>query len=238
MIAAGLAVWVLAGPDAPTARLTVLAGASRPRRPTWRVPAMRPRPAAKARAWRAASVELCHGLVAELAAGRQPGEALARAAMAVRFADRSDDGALLPVAAAARDGGDVPAALLRAAPPWGGDGLVRLAACWRVSVTVGGDLVALVQRVEASLREEETHRQDVGAQLAGPRATARMLAGLPVLGVLMAAGLGMDPVGFLLGGPAGFACLVTGLVLDAAGVWWTRALAARAEGVPARGRAS
>jgi tight adherence protein B len=238
VMAAVLAAWVLAGPDAPTARLTALLAASGARRRLWKAPVMRPRPAVKAAAWRAASIELCQSLVAELAAGKQPGEALARAAAGVSFADKADDGALLPVVAAARDGGDVPAALLRAASPWGGDGLVRLAACWRVSVTVGGDLVALVQRVEASLREEEAHRQDVAAQLAGPRATARMLAGLPVLGVLMAAGLGMDPVAFLLGGPAGIACLITGLALDTAGVWWTRALVARAEGMPARGRSS
>ncbi|GAA3164642.1 hypothetical protein GCM10010466_64450 [Planomonospora alba] len=183
-------------------------------------------PARRAAAWREASLELCQGLAAELAAGRTANEALARVVPAVAFPDPAAGRAL---AAAARDGGDVPAALLAVAPDRGGEGLRRLAACWRAGVTVGGGLVVLVDRVAASLREAEAHRQEVAAQLAGPRATARMLAALPVLGLLMAAGLGMRPLDFLFGGPVGAACLVLGVALDCCGLWWTHRLAARAE---------
>jgi tight adherence protein B len=137
--------------------------------------------------------------------------------------------ALRSLIATARDGGDVPAALLAVAPEGGGEGLRRLAACWRAGVTVGGGLVILVDRVAVSLREAEAHRQDVAAQLAGPRATARLLAGLPVLGLSMAAGLGMRPLDFLFGGPAGTACLVLGIALDGCGLWWTSRLVTRAE---------
>ncbi|MEZ0077253.1 type II secretion system F family protein [Planotetraspora sp. GP83] len=228
VLAAVLSVWAWAAPDAASVRLAALTE-RRGRRPRPRLLPERPRPAAKAAAWRAVSIELCQIIVAELAAGKTPGDALARAVLSV---SPPDPAALAPVAAIARDGGDVSAALLRAAPALGGEGLVRLAACWRVSVTVGGGLAALVERVGASLREAEAHRQDLAAQLAGPRATARMLAGLPVLGLLMGAGLGMNPLSFLLGGPAGFACLVVGLALNAAGVWWTNRLVARAEGSP------
>lgn len=228
MLAAALAAWEWAGPDAGTTRLTSLTRRRRPRdmRRFWAALTRRPRPGATAAAWRAASIELCQSLAAELSAGRTPGDALARAVSSV---NPPDPAALAPVVAAARDGGDVAAALLHAAPARGGEGLVRLAACWRVSVAVGGGLTALVERVCASLREAQAHREEVAAQLSGPRATARMLAGLPVLGLLMAAGLGMDPLAFLFGGPAGFVCLVVGLALDAAGVWWTNRLVTRAE---------
>ncbi|GGS62371.1 hypothetical protein GCM10010156_21560 [Planobispora rosea] len=184
------------------------------------------RPSRRAEAWRVASIELCQGLAAELAAGRTAGEALARAVSAVAFPDPE---ALRPTVAAARDGGDVPAALLAAAPERGGEGLRRLAACWRAGVTVGGGLSVLVDRVAVSLREAEAHRKDVAAQLAGARATARLLAGLPTLGLLMAAGLGMRPFDFLVGGPVGMVCLFGGLALDGCGLWWTRRLIARAE---------
>ncbi|GIH63995.1 type II secretion system F family protein [Microbispora siamensis] len=228
MLAAFFAAWVWAGPDSGTTRLAFLTRTRRPRdmRRFWVALTRRPRPWATAAAWRAASIELCQSLAAELSAGRTPGDALARAISSV---SPPDPAALAPVVAAARDGGDVAAALVNAAPARGGEGLVRLAACWRVSVAVGGGLTALVERVCASLREAQAHREEVAAQLSGPRATARMLAGLPVLGLLMAAGLGMNPLAFLFGGPAGFACLVVGLALDAVGVWWTHRLVTRAE---------
>jgi tight adherence protein B len=57
-----------------------------------------------------------------------------------------------------------------------------------------------------------------------------MLAGLPLLGLLMGVGLGMDPLSFLFGSPAGYACLLVGVLLDATGFWWTHHLVTRAEG--------
>ncbi|GAA4236520.1 tight adherence protein B [Streptosporangium album] len=226
VLLATLAVWLWAGPDPGTARLRRMRhrsrGGSRPLRA--RI-AGRSRPSKRAAAWRAASIELCQGLAAELAAGRTAGEALARAVSAAGFPDPV---ALRPLIAAARDGGDVPAALLAAAPEQGGEAFRRLAACWQVSVTVGAALSVLVDRVAASLREAQAHRQDVAGQLAGPRATARLLAGLPALGLLMAAGLGMRPLHFLFGSPVGAACLALGLALDGCGLWWTHHLVTRA----------
>jgi Flp pilus assembly protein TadB len=233
ILAAGLAVWVASGPGWELLRLRALT--SPPAPAAWRAWTAvlaarlglltRPRRAGKA-AWRRACVELCQAVVAELAAGQAPGAALVRAIAAV---DAPDPAALRPVAAAARDGGDVPAALAEASRLPGCEGLRRLAACWRLSVAVGGSLTALVEGVASALREAEAHRQDLAAQLAGPRATARLLAGLPALGVLMAVALGMRPLEFLLGGPAGVLCLLAGLALDAAGVMWIHRMAATAE---------
>ena len=252
-----LAVWGATGPDAGAVRLAALArstagrsagrvrgrfgaghASARSRVPARRLRArltLRPRRDVTAAAWRLLAIELCQGIHAEVVVGRTPGEALVNAIAAV---EPPDPAALAPVVAAVRDGGDVAAALLRAAPGEGGEGLVRLAACWRVSTSVGGGLAALVDRLAVSLREAEAHRQEVAAQLAGPRATARMLAALPLLGLLMATALGMSPLPFLLGSPAGHACLLTGLALDAVGVWWTRRLADRALDAPVTGGGS
>lgn len=221
-------VWLWTAPTAATTRLTKLTSSSQ-QQPQWRSLRRlltRPSPTRQADAWRLASIELCQALSAELSAGRTPGEALTRAITAVDFPDPE---ALRPILAAARDGGDVSAALTASAPPQGGEGLRQLAACWDVSVTVGAGLAALIERVAATLRTSQAHRQDVAAQLAGPRTTARMLAVLPALGLLMAAALNMHPLDFLFGSLPGLACLVTGAALDACGLWWTNRMATQAQ---------
>ncbi|MEV0594384.1 type II secretion system F family protein [Nonomuraea cavernae] len=221
------ALWLWTGPDLAMARLRVLTSDERTwPRPSLRRYVVRPSPARRADAWRRDTIELCQSLAAELTAGRTPGEALTRAVAAVGFPDPD---ALRPLVAAAKDGGDVSAALKAVAPAQGGEGLCRLAACWDIGVTAGAGLSALVERVGSTLRAGQAHRQDVAAQLAGPRATARMLAALPALGLLMAGALGMHPLDFLCGSLPGFACLVAGLALDACGLWWTHRMALHAQ---------
>ena len=71
-------------------------------------------------------------------------------------------------------------------------------------------------------------RRAVEAELAGPRATAGLLAVLPLGGLLLAAGLGADPVHQLLHTPLGAACAVLGVGLDLLGLAWTARLVRRA----------
>lgn len=163
-----------------------------------------------------AVIALCSALAGEVRAGRQPGEALLRAA--------SDSGGLgeaqAGVLAAARFGGDVPAALTSAARQPGAEGLLGLAACWRVAVDQGAGLAAGLDRLEGALRADRDQRADLRAQLAGARATAVMLAGLPVLGLLLGAAMGADPLRVLLHSGAGLGCLVVGGLLEGLGLWW------------------
>ncbi|GAB3958128.1 hypothetical protein GCM10029978_002390 [Actinoallomurus acanthiterrae] len=172
---------------------------------------------------RAAIVELCDGIAAELAAGRPPGAALSGAA----------EGLSLPrfgsVVDAARSGDDVAACLERAAEAPGCEGLRLLAGCWRIGVDRGGMLARVIDGLAAALRDEQEHREEIALQLAGPRATARLLAGLPLLGLLMAVALGARPFAFLFGTIPGALCLGLGVTLDILGLWWTRRLAAAAE---------
>ncbi|MFI5966953.1 type II secretion system F family protein [Streptomyces asoensis] len=172
-----------------------------------------------------AVIALCAALAGEVLAGRQPGEALQRAAR--------DSGGLgeaqAVVLAAARFGGDVPGALAVAARQPGADGLLGLAACWRVAVDQGAGLAAGLDRLEQALRAEREQRVDLRAQLAGPRATVVMLACLPVLGLALGAALGADPLHVLLHTGAGLGCLVVGGVLEAAGMWWALRIVRAAE---------
>ncbi|MFE4408335.1 type II secretion system F family protein [Streptomyces sp. NPDC093064] len=172
-----------------------------------------------------AVIALCGALAGEVRAGRQPGEALLCAAR--------DSGGLgdaqAAVLAAARFGGDVPAALAAAARQPGAEGLRGLAACWRVAVDQGAGLAAGLDRLEGALRVERDQRADLRAQLSGARATAVMLAGLPVLGLLLGTAMGADPLRVLLHTGAGLGCLVIGGVLEGAGLWWALRIVRGAE---------
>jgi tight adherence protein B len=111
----------------------------------------------------------------------------------------------------------------------GCDGLRLLAGCWRIGVDRGAMLAAVIEGLSEALRDEQSHREEITLQLAGPRATARLLAVLPALGLGMAAALGARPLPFLFGTLPGAVCLALGLGLDALGLWWTARLATAAE---------
>jgi tight adherence protein B len=172
-----------------------------------------------------AVIALCGALAGEVRAGRQPGEALLRAA-------RDTEGlaeAQAAVLAAARFGGEVPDALAAAARQPGADGLLGLAACWRVAVDHGAGLAAGLDRLEAALRAERDQRLELRAQLSGARATAAMLAALPALGLLLGTALGADPLHVLLHTGAGLGCLVLGAALEGVGLWWVLRIVRGAE---------
>jgi tight adherence protein B len=159
----------------------------------------------------------CELLAAELAAGRSPPSALSRAA--------EDWPPLRPVAETATFGGDVPAALRQLSSRPGAGGLRLVGAAWSVTQHSGRGLAEALGHVADAVRADQRTARVVTGELASARATARLVALLPAAALLMAAGGGGDPVGFLVGGPAGIACLGTGLALGLAGVWWIESIA-------------
>jgi tight adherence protein B len=66
------------------------------------------------------------------------------------------------------------------------------------------------------------------AVVAGPRASAGVLAGLPVLGLLMGSGVGADPWRVLTTTGTGTVLLVAGVALEGAGLAWSARLIRRA----------
>ncbi|MEV0372822.1 type II secretion system F family protein [Streptomyces sp. NPDC050636] len=173
-------------------------------------------------------IGLCVGVAGELRAGRQPAQAL----LAIEAPGLGSAGPT--VWAAARYGGDVPRALRAAARLPGADGLTGMAACWQVAVEGGAGLAAGLERIASGLRARRDQREQLRAELAGPRATALMLALLPVCGLLMGSALGADPLRVLLHTPVGWGCLVIGGLLEWGGVAWTARIVADA--MPAVGR--
>jgi tight adherence protein B len=167
------------------------------------------------------TIEACDALTAELLAGQPAVQALHRAA--------EQHPVLWPAARAGALGGDVAAVLRDLASSPGGGGLKMLAAAWQVAEGSGAGLVATLQRVSESLRADDATGAETAASLAPARATARMLAVLPVFGLLLGAGLGGDPVGLLLGTTAGNGLLLAGTGLALAGTLWVERLAGRVE---------
>ncbi|QIK84451.1 hypothetical protein [Sanguibacter sp. HDW7] len=107
--------------------------------------------------------------------------------------------------------------------------VAALVAACRVAVRLGSPLADTLEHVgrEAVAAETRAARRD--AALAGPRATARLLAWLPLLGVLVASLLGADPVSTVLGGRPGAASVIVGLGVLAAGRRWIALLVRQAE---------
>ncbi|MBT2206814.1 type II secretion system F family protein [Actinomadura sp. NEAU-AAG7] len=229
-------VWTLLTPSQATRRLDRLLTPARPPAENLlrsKIKEYRERRSLPHR-WRTAVIELCDGMAAELAAGRTPHEAFRASATSL---DPHVSKTLLNPPRPPPSGHDeMPDHLERSADQPGAEGLRLLAACWRIGAERGGTLATVLDGLAAALRDEEALRQDVTVQLAGPRATARLLAALPLLGVAMAAALGAHPISFLCGSLPGLACLTTGVGLNATGLWWTRRLARAAEspGRPSR----
>lgn len=167
---------------------------------------------------RADSLRILGGFGAELAAGHPPQTAMARAL--------SPSNGWTRTAAACSWGGDIPQALEL-------DGLehpaaLRLAACWRVTERTGAPLVGVVQRLAAAERDMDEARVHMHSALAGPRATARMLALLPVIGVGLGFVMGVNPLGWFLSTVWGMTVLAVGIALVGLGIWWTNRIVARA----------
>lgn len=140
----------------------------------------------------------------------------------------SGDEAVLAAAAVAASQGEPVAAAIAAAreaqsgasPAW-----PVLAAAWSVSAESGAPLAASLRSLAVVLRDEAQLRRDVGAALAGPAASARLVTALPLIALGFGATLGFDTLGVLVGNPIGIACLILGALLLWVGARWNRGLA-------------
>jgi tight adherence protein B len=157
-------------------------------------------------------------LVGELRVGAHPVSAFS---VAADEADGAVATALRTIAARARLGADVAAGMLgvacRSSMPGQWE---RLAVCWQLAQTHGLAIGTLMQTAQRDLVERERFSSRVDAGMAGARATAAVLAGLPAVGVGLGQLIGADPLGFLLSAGFGEWLLVIGVVLACVGLLW------------------
>jgi tight adherence protein B len=158
-------------------------------------------------------------LAGELRAGAHPVAAFETAATEV-----VDDvaAALRAVAARARLGVDVGVGLRSAASEsvvpsyWN-----RLAVCWDMAHRHGLAIALLMRTAQRDLVERARFESRVSAGMAGARATAGVLAVLPVVGIALGQLVGADPLSFLFSGGVGGWLLAVGATLSCAGLLWS-----------------
>lgn len=100
-----------------------------------------------------------------------------------------------------------------------------LAAAWAVALQSGAPLAAALERCGESLRAVAGVAARRQVLLAGPQATIRLVAWLPLVAVLLAVLLGFDPF-VVLGSPVGWVCAAVGALLLWFGVRWAQRLTA------------
>lgn len=156
------------------------------------------------------SVAWVLALAGELRAGSDPVRALGTCSRRYGLAQQA--------ARAAAVGADVPIALrrdARIAPV-----LIPVAAAWSISEQTGSGLADVLDNIADGHRRTVEVRRSLAVELAGPRATAKLMSLLPLIGVGLAIMLGADPIGWFTSSLSGAVCLVAGCALDAAGFWW------------------
>lgn len=160
-------------------------------------------------------------MAAELRAGILPRTALAGLAADFPF--------LASASRSAELGGDVASALRREAERPGCELLYEVASAWMVAERSGAPLARVLDRLEASTRDDHEIEREVRAGVAPARATGRLMAVLPVVGLTMGSGMGSDPITLLTSTVPGALCLAAGSAFACAGVAWINRIAAAAE---------
>ncbi|MEY9853580.1 tight adherence protein B [Leifsonia sp. EB41] len=161
-------------------------------------------------AWEYVAAEATHPAVVRaatlVAAGVPPSEALAAAARGGRAGAATGKKAEI-------------------GPVGGGDaGVAAVAAAWAIAEHAGASLAPALRGAAEALRDRAGGERDIATALAGPRATARLMSWLPVVGVAMAYAIGVDVIGTLVTGPLGWIAAGSGCGLLIAGRSWTRNL--------------
>lgn len=158
----------------------------------------------------------CDRLASHLRVGQVPTAALAAAA--------TDCQVLREAREAQELGGDVTRVWRAQARRDGQEGLRQLARAWRVATDTGAPMSATLEEVATGLGADQDLRSVVSGELASPRATGKVMAVLPLCGVAMGYLLGGDPIGWLVADRLGWACLLGGVLLACAGVFWVEQL--------------
>nr|WP_040745019.1 type II secretion system F family protein [Nocardia transvalensis] len=168
----------------------------------------------------AALVEGLETVVGELRVGAHPSAAAATAASEV---GGSAGRAFAVCSARGRLGGSA-AAGLRDPESVIATELARVADAWQVAERHGLALADLLAAMRADLVSRSRFRARTVAALAGARATAAVLAALPLLGIALGQLIGAAPLQVLLTSGPGTVLLPLGTSLACAGVLWTEVI--------------
>lgn len=138
--------------------------------------------------------------------------------------------AVVGLAAELRAGIPASVALATAAPMLEGPAVLgagatsvgrRVAAAAQLAESTGAPLADVLDRLDAHLRAVDRARGAAAAQAAGARASAGLLAAMPLGGVCLGFLIDTDPLQVLLRTPLGAGCLAGAVGLQLAGLAWS-----------------
>ncbi len=167
-------------------------------------------------------IDALAALGAELLAGQTMSAGLRAASLTASGNLRSG---FASAASAVELGADPIAALLEAEPAPLLNSVGRM---WKLSLDTGCPLAEAIEAIELDHRERRRHQLELRSLLAGPSATAGMLALLPVFGLFMGSAIGARPLHTLTQTTVGGVVLIVGTLLTLAGITWTRLIVHKA----------
>lgn len=212
--AAAATGWLVAGPagGAAGALLTITGDRHWQARTTHR----------RALATTDAIAEAIRGLVTGLRSGAHPAEA---ADAAATDAHPCAAAPLRAIAAATRLDGDLDRTLSATAPA-ARPALRGVVRAWQLAQRHGLPLADVLEATARDLAQRARFTRRLHARLAGPRASATVLATLPPIGVALGEAMGAGPVRVLTTTVPGQVLLLIGTVLLCAGITWSAHLTA------------
>jgi tight adherence protein B len=110
----------------------------------------------------------------------------------------------------------------------GADAWEKVVSAWQLADRHGLPIADPLDAIRTDLSARASFASRTHASLAGARATAAVLAGLPGLGIALGQAIGADPVAVLLGDGLGAILLAVGVALGCTGLWWADRITAAA----------
>ncbi len=105
--------------------------------------------------------------------------------------------------------------------------MARLRSGWTLTRRHGVAFTPLIDALAAELAEQLLADSQRAGEVAGPKMSGYVMAVLPLLGLLLGAGMGADPVEVLLRSHLGNVLLLVGTVLTCSGLLWSARIVAR-----------
>lgn len=106
--------------------------------------------------------------------------------------------------------------------------LRQFEAVWSVAIRVGGPPAIALNRLADVFDLQFRREQEVELAYSAPKATAKLVMGLPAISLVLAQLVGMDPLGAITKSIVGAASIFIGLALLATGHYWSKRLLANA----------
>jgi hypothetical protein len=103
------------------------------------------------------------------------------------------------------------------------------ASLWQVCENNGAALSPALNQFAQQIRVEKELRQELSSSMSGAKLSAWVLAGLPLIGIVLAAFLGVNSLEWLANSKIGNFNIVAALILEVIGIIWVKKITSRIE---------